>query len=133
MSRRILLVEDDPSVLFITAQILSRLGKDINVIPVSGGEQAISLLNQEKIDLLITDLRMEPLSGQELTQIALKKNPDLRVVWISAYNSDWVRSEAKKLGVDYVFSKPVEAETIRKVVLDILYPADCVNNFVQVF
>ena len=61
---RILLVDDEPSILSVLSTLLKGQGFDTQ--PALGGEKAMELLRSESFDLMITDIRMEPVGGLEL-------------------------------------------------------------------
>ena len=58
---RILLVDDEPSILSVLTTLLRKQG--FEVVPANGGEAASQLINTERFDLLLTDIRMEPING----------------------------------------------------------------------
>ena len=62
--KRVLAVDDDPSILAVIKDILSKSGYTISVVP--DGAEAIQRLEMDTFDLVITDLRMPEMSGPEL-------------------------------------------------------------------
>ncbi|MEM1347753.1 MAG: ATP-binding protein [Myxococcota bacterium] len=84
-SERILLVEDDPMVRHSTERMLKVLG--YTVYTTEAAEPALRLLEQDAltIDLLVTDLVMPHMSGQELAERARRASPNLGVLLMSGY------------------------------------------------
>jgi nitrogen-specific signal transduction histidine kinase/CheY-like chemotaxis protein len=84
----ILLVEDQPEVRAIARTILTRHG--YAVIEAEGGPQALDLVRAtlEPIHLLLTDVVMPVLGGQELAQQLLPLRPELKVLFASGYTDD---------------------------------------------
>jgi DNA-binding NtrC family response regulator len=82
----ILLVDDDPDLLQYIATTLSRYGYD--VLPAESPEQALRIHNEHKgeIGLLLTDVVMPGLNGPDLAQAILRRDPDLRILFMSGYN-----------------------------------------------
>jgi DNA-binding NtrC family response regulator len=83
-----LLVEDDESVRGAVRRMLKELG--FSVVEARHGRQAIDLLTdrQHPIDLLLTDVVMPFVRGNELAQIAVSLRPDIRVAYISGHIDD---------------------------------------------
>ena len=80
----ILVVDDDPAVRAIVAEILGDFGHQ--VLGAGGGIEALGLLESTPtIDLLITDVRMPDISGLELAARARRERDGLRVILISGY------------------------------------------------
>ncbi len=101
--RRILLVEDEVVLRMSTTDMLERL--DCFVSGVGSGEQALELLSRGvAFDLLLTDLGLPGMSGEELAAEVRKKFPGLPVVIASGYG----RSESQAEGVHFI-SKPYSA------------------------
>ena len=85
MSQRIALVDDDPDILGLFAEILNQYGYTVSAFtdPV----EALSNLesNIHEYDLIISDYKMPCLSGNTLCQKLITINPELKVIIISAY------------------------------------------------
>ncbi len=81
----VLLVEDEPAVRTLAARMLERAG--YAVISAAGRDDALALADRflPEIDLLVTDVVMPHMSGQELDQILRAKNPRLKTLFISGY------------------------------------------------
>ena len=80
---RILAVDDDPIILLNTVTVLADMGHD--VLQAESGEEALALLENHEVDLLLTDYAMPRMSGGELAHRALHANSDLRVIVASGY------------------------------------------------
>jgi two-component system cell cycle sensor histidine kinase/response regulator CckA len=85
-SRSIVLVEDEPSVQKLIHDVLKSAG--YNPIPFANAEQVIPWIdsNPEKVDLLITDIKMPGMSGKELADRLCRSHPKLMVLFISGYS-----------------------------------------------
>jgi CheY-like chemotaxis protein len=71
----ILLVEDNPNARLLFAQILSSAGHE--VVESENGEEAVSLLEEHRIDLVVTDLAMPKMTGVGLLTHIREKRPSL--------------------------------------------------------
>jgi len=77
-------VDDDPLIATSTVDILEDLGHE--VIEVDAGENALAILNDERIiDLLITDYKMPKMNGVQLALKARELRPDLPILLATGY------------------------------------------------
>ena len=107
---KILLVDDEPSIRSVLTKILRK--KNYEVTPVGSGETAIELLRENEYDLILTDIRMEPVNGLEVLQAARKQSPRSAVVLLTGYGSIKTAVEAMKGGAfDYV-TKPFKVDEL---------------------
>lgn len=107
---RILLVDDEPSILSVLSTLLK--GQGFETQPALGGEKAMELLRGESYDLMITDIRMEPVGGLELLNHARSTYPTMAVMVVTAYGSVETAVEAMKKGAfDYV-TKPFKVDEL---------------------
>jgi CheY-like chemotaxis protein len=116
----ILLVEDDPAVRAVTRATLARHG--YQVIDAPSGEEAGSLWRQHgrPISLLLTDLVMPGISGQELARQLKSEKPGLKVVFTSGYSGELAGRELE-LGASEAFvAKPCAAAKLLQVVRQVL-------------
>jgi two-component system phosphoglycerate transport system response regulator PgtA len=101
MLYRILIVNDDQTVLTVCKEILFPKGYsvDISASPCEG----LHMLEQEDYDLLITGMYMPGMDGLELIEHAKIAVPDLNVIVITEHPSEKNMEEALKLGIaDYI-------------------------------
>jgi PAS domain S-box-containing protein len=114
----ILLVEDEESVLNLTAMMLENLG--YTVIPFNKPLSALNYIKtQSGIDLLITDIIMPEMNGRDLAENILAFYPDLKILLISGYTSNVIdNQEIKNLKVPLLqkpFSMAEISEKIRQI------------------
>ncbi len=81
----ILLVDDDEDILDLIERHLSHRGYE--VLTAYDGEQAISLLDKIKFDLVITDLKMPKFDGMEVLRRAKEKDPNIEVVILTGHGT----------------------------------------------
>ena len=111
----ILIAEDNESVLEVTARMLSDAGFEVLVAP--DGVAALDIImNRERVDLLITDIRMPRMGGDELSRKALELHPDLPIIYVSGYPADW-NPQAAKIGRRQVFlRKPFTLDDLLRAI-----------------
>lgn len=114
----VLIVDDQRDVRRLLRAGLETLEQDISVVDVPSGEEAILVISQQIIDLLIADVRLPGISGLELKERAEVRNPDLKFFLITGIQDQKTRKEVINAGADAYFFKPVEMtdflEAVRK-------------------
>ncbi len=107
---RILLVDDEPSILSVLCTVLR--SEDYDVTTANDGHQAIELIKNEEFDLVISDIRMAPVNGMDILKVLHQERPDVSVIMLTAYGSVETAIEALKLGAfDYV-TKPFKVDEL---------------------
>lgn len=115
----VLIVEDNQ---FMSFYISSLLSKDYNVITAQNGVEALSNIEHNMPDLIITDLMMPQMNGNELTSV-IKKTPStshIPVIMITVKESDDNRIQSIKAGVDSFLVKPFIEEELMVLVDQLL-------------
>ncbi|MCY1074610.1 sigma-54-dependent transcriptional regulator [Archangium lansingense] len=107
----ILVVDDQRNMRATTALLLSSEG--YTVLQAATGEDALSTLSNNGVDLMLTDLKMEPMDGLTLLKKALEVAPRLQVIMMTAFGSIESAVEAMRQGAfDYV-TKPFKEGELR--------------------
>lgn len=107
---RILIVDDEASILSVLTSLLKSEGHDIT--PALGGEKAQELLAEDGYDLMLTDMRMAPVNGLEVLRTARQRRPGMGVIIMTAFASVETAVEAMKMGAfDYV-TKPFKVDEL---------------------
>ncbi len=116
----ILLVEDAPAVRDVTRAILERAG--YQVLEAAEGESALDLVrgSRERVDLVLSDVVMPGISGQELAARITELDPDTRIVLMSGY-TDTLSPDAPEGSA--LLPKPYTAEALLARLADELGPA----------
>jgi two-component system cell cycle sensor histidine kinase/response regulator CckA len=120
-SETVLLVEDDPGLRELVAELLETNG--YRVIAAETPAQAISIAGDRQhavIDLLLTDVVMPGLNGRELALRVRELRPALRVLFMSGYTADVIaRTSVSDAGVAFI-SKPFKEETLTRKIREVL-------------
>ncbi len=109
-SRKILVVDDEPSVTGSLELILSEGGYE--VLTANSFASSTAILNRTKVDLVITDLRLADASGIDLIKHIKKDTPDIEVILMTGYGSLDITIEAIKAGAYYYLEKPYTADRL---------------------
>lgn len=120
LSKRILIVDDETTLVFFLRRDLQEAVPHYQVDIASSGEEALTKLTYSPCDLLITDLNMPGISGFTLVEVARSLYPKVQVILMTAYGSQEVRDETNKLKVQGFFVKPFPTAELRDCACDIL-------------
>ena len=111
--RRVLAVDDDPSILAVIKDILIKSGYTVNVVP--NGIEALRRLEVDSFDLVITDLRMPEMSGPELI-VQMQKDTTYARIPILVLATGAESADLGRLKVDARVSKPFVPKTLLNAV-----------------
>jgi DNA-binding response OmpR family regulator len=114
--KHILVVDDEEKVGFFLSRSLTLMDDTYVVETAHSGEEALDILQDTFIDLLITDLRMPGISGLELIRWVHASSPDTRVVLITAYGNEKTKAKADELDVYRYLPKPFNIQGFTEVV-----------------
>lgn len=116
MNRTILFVDDERNIL----QALQRLFLDDDWLQVrtsTNAGEAIDILAQESIDMLVSDQMMAEMNGSELLSTVQKLYPDISLVLLTGYADQLSDSITQALGPDVVIvAKPWDIDALRSIV-----------------
>jgi CheY-like chemotaxis protein len=116
MTRRILVVDDDPRLLHIVAMYLGIEGYEVSM--AANGEDALTEIDKNRPDLVILDIMMPGMDGIEACQ-RIRGNPDtadLPVVVFSALSGDQDVERARLAGANHLITKPFNLVGLGSVV-----------------
>jgi DNA-binding response OmpR family regulator len=118
MPKRILIVDDEEDVCEFMRNFFRK--RKYDVLTARNGEEAISLYQEKKPDLVLLDIKMEGMDGVQVLERLKNTDPQARVIMVSGQEDEVVIEKTKKLGaLDYVH-KPLQLEEIDRVVIELL-------------
>jgi DNA-binding response OmpR family regulator len=112
--QKILIVDDDKSVLQILATILQKAG--CSVVPVETGQEALGKLETQTFDAAVIDVRLQDMNGLDLLNKMQTITPNMTKIILTGYPSDEDRIRALEQGADYYLAKPIKSETLIEIV-----------------
>ncbi|HDS3499658.1 two-component system response regulator GlrR [Enterobacter cloacae] len=110
----ILLVDDDPGLLKLLGMRL--VSEGYSVVTAESGLEGLKILAREKIDLVISDLRMDEMDGLQLFAEIQKQQPGMPVIILTAHGSIPDAVAATQQGVFSFLTKPVDKDALYKAI-----------------
>lgn len=105
---RLLIVDDERLEREGVKYLLAQEEGEWKIYEASNGKDALQILREEEIDLLLTDIKMPHMDGLELTSRVRELYPELPVVIFSGYSDFAFAQEAMRYGVTEYVLKPVD-------------------------
>lgn len=119
-SERILFVDDEESIVLISRSRLKRLGYKAEA--QMNPNEALKLFcnNPDQFDLLITDMTMPEMSGEQLAKEVLKIRPDIPIILCTGFSERIDDKRAKEIGIRRYIEKPINGSDLAKLVRQVL-------------
>ncbi|WP_059215582.1 two-component system response regulator GlrR [Escherichia albertii] len=117
-SAHLLLVDDDLGLLKLLG--LRLISEGYSVVTAESGAEGLRVLNREKVDLVISDLRMDEMDGMQLFAEIQKVQPGMPVIILTAHGSIPDAVAATQQGVFSFLTKPVDKDALYQAIDDAL-------------
>ncbi|MGA2625035.1 MAG: response regulator [Bacteroidota bacterium] len=102
----ILVVDDEEALRTVLSSELASEGYQVE--SASDGDEAISIVQNKKFDLVLLDIKMPKVDGFEVLKFIKKNYPQLKVIMLTAFADLKNAIESKKLGAEDFISKPYD-------------------------
>jgi DNA-binding NtrC family response regulator len=114
MSRRLLIVDDDPTIRTALSDALS--GTDLEVVAAESGAAALAILDRVKADVMLTDVRMPDIDGLALLRVVRERVPGLDVILMTAFDDMPTVVAAMREGAVEFLVKPLDLDELSAVI-----------------
>ncbi len=111
---KILIVDDERVALKNLEHVIKKEGYE--VVGTESGPNALKLIEEQRFDVVLTDLRMEKVDGMQILKKCREINPDAEIIMITGYATLESAVEAMKKGAFHYIAKPFKLDLVRKVV-----------------
>ena len=112
---KLLIVDDEVDVREFAKNFFKK--RNIEVFTSSGGQEALRIIESEKPDLVLLDVRMEEMNGVEVLKKLRGQNNPIKVVMVTGVEDEEIINETYSLGIKGYVHKPLVLEELEKVVL----------------
>jgi DNA-binding NtrC family response regulator len=113
--KQILIVDDEPMSLKAISIALTK-DNDYQVIKASDGKIALRLIEEEQIDLVLTDMKLPDIDGMTVLKHAKHRNPDTSVIVMTGYGTVESAVLAMKDGAENYLTKPINIKELRLLI-----------------
>ena len=115
---KLLIVDDEKVAMKNLEHVMKKEGYAVTAS--QSGTNALTLLEKQPFDVVLTDLRMEKVDGMQILKRCRESHPDTEVILVTGYATLENAVEAMKHGAFYYIAKPYRLEEVRKVVAEAL-------------
>lgn len=106
--RKVLIIDDSFDITRVLKSAIFTLDPDIDVMVTPSAEEAMLEISREKLDLIITDIRLPGISGLELLRKIRDRHPNVKIVMISGITDRDIEEKARDAGANVFLRKPIE-------------------------
>lgn len=118
---KILIVDDSKAMRMIVTRTLKQTGiGDYTTIEAANGAEALTLIDSEKPDLVLSDWNMPEMKGIELLEKVRASGNEVRFGFITSESSNETRELATSTGAQFVITKPFTADTLEMTLEQVL-------------
>ena len=122
MSKKILIVDDSPTMLMSMSSVLTKSGYE--VAQANSGAEAVKAVEAgAKPALVITDYHMPGMTGDSLARRLRKVRPDIPIILFTGFSSEISEETAREAGIEEIVPKPVLASQLTMAIRRVLETA----------
>jgi DNA-binding NtrC family response regulator len=111
---KVMFVDDDEGVRISWSRYLASIGLDVTTAETA--ETAIAQLERDRVDVVVSDLRMPGMDGLDFMKIVKERWPRIQVILLTGYGNPDVEGAVHDLGGFGYFSKPINPETMAETI-----------------
>ncbi|BDD89438.1 response regulator [Desulfofustis limnaeus] len=124
MTKKVLVVDDEEDMLWMLQRNLNKGMSDVEILAARSGEEALAVLSDTAVNLVITDINMPGMNGLDLLIEINNRYPDTGVIIMTAYPSSAYEREAMMSGSLRFIEKPFDIKDMRDIVKNVLKTSD---------
>ena len=114
---RLLIVDDEADICDFVKNFFKE--RDFDVLVAHNGKEALNIIESDKPDIVLLDVKMPVMNGMETLSEIRKKNESLKVIMVTAVDDTDKAEEAKRYGVVDYITKPLVLEQLERTVFAI--------------
>ena len=124
---RVLVADDEADERALIRFLLNNADEKFELYEAKNGKEALTIIQQKEIDILLSDIQMGHMTGIELAAKVREEYPDMEILFFSGYDDfEYVRSALSLRAVNYIL-KPVNPDELMKSLQEIIARLDSKN------
>jgi two-component system, OmpR family, alkaline phosphatase synthesis response regulator PhoP len=115
MSKKILIVDDEPHIRLLLAQTLEELEDEgVEILTATNGAEALETIQEEKPNLVFLDVMMPKMNGFDVCKTVKKELaiPDIFIIMLTAKGQEFDKNKGIDVGADLYMTKPFDPDEI---------------------
>lgn len=116
--KSILLVDDETNFLLSLADMLKANEEEFSIKTAGNGREAANIIDNESVDLVVTDLNMPVMDGFELMAHISQVNSEMPVIAMTAYGTPEMESRLRNMGAFQYIEKPIDFDSLLRKIQD---------------
>jgi len=116
--KSVLLVDDEKNFLLSLADMLKDNEDEFSIKTAGNGKEAAAIIDQDSVDLVVTDLNMPEMDGFELMAHISQRNSELPVIAMTAYGTPEMESRLRNMGAFQYIEKPIDFDSLLRKIKD---------------
>ncbi len=114
--KKIVIVDDENNFLLSLKDGLSEFSDRFSILPANNGQEALTLLAEEEVNLVITDIKMPEMDGFELLAAMSNEYADIPVIVMTAFGSSEIEDRLDTMGAFQYIEKPIDFDDLTEMV-----------------
>ena len=110
--------QSSPTALLLQESLMRLF--NAKVLTAWTGQEALAVLEQRPINLLIADSYISDMSGLSLVRQVRCRQPGVAIIMLAGHLSSWLRNQAAQLSIRHILIRPIGLLQLREAVLDLL-------------
>lgn len=124
--KKVLIAEDDPLLLKILSKTLRKYSDIFEIVLVSDGKEAIDVLKEAPVDLVVTDIQMPQINGLILLAYVNTYHPSIPCIVTTSYGTSRLKAKLPEELLHF-FQKPFKGDDLAKVIVSALARNDSIK------
>jgi len=116
---KVLMIEDEQDIIYALAQVFENF-KHIKFFGAESAVQGIELAKAERPGVVLLDLHMPRMSGEEALAELKKLLPETKFIIITGWDDGETKRRIERMGIDAYFSKPMDLERLVTKIISLL-------------
>lgn len=116
---KVLIVDDSATQRLILKSIIANYSSKLEIEEFTDGAKALACLESNEVELVFSDINMEPMTGVQLRENVIEKGINAIFSFVTSHLTDSMKETANKLDVKYYVTKPITQDKIEEILKEV--------------